>query len=41
MNDSNHNTPELSGWAAWLDARMERIFARLEKPYRSLKHTQY
>ncbi len=41
MNDSNHNTPELSGFAAWLDARMERIFALLEKPYGSIKHTQY
>ncbi len=41
MNDSHHNTPELSGFAAWLDARMERIFALLEKPYWSVKHTQY
>lgn len=41
MNNSNPNTPELSGFAAWLDARMERIFALLEKPYWSVKHTQY
>jgi len=41
MTDSNHNTPELSGWAAWFDARMARIFALLEKPYWSIKHTQY
>ena len=41
MDNSTHHTPELSGWAAWLDARMERIFALLEKPYWSVKHTQY
>jgi hypothetical protein len=41
MNNTTQNTPELSGWAAWLDARIERIFALLEAPYWSVKHTQY
>jgi hypothetical protein len=41
MDNSSHNTPELSGWAAWLDARIDRIFALLEAPYWSVKHTQY
>jgi hypothetical protein len=39
--DNTHTTPELTGWAAWLDARIDRIFALLEAPYWSIKHTQY
>ena len=43
MNDTaaSSHTPQLSGWAAWLDARMERIFALLERSYLTGNRPQY
>ncbi len=43
MNNTaaNSNAPQLTGWAAWLDARMERIFTLLERSYMTGNRPQY
>jgi hypothetical protein len=38
---SSSNAQQLSGWAAWLDARMERIFALLERSTMTGNRPQY
>jgi hypothetical protein len=42
--DSNANrstAPQLSSWAAWLDARIARIFTLLERSYMTSNRPQY
>ena len=41
-SNANHSpAPQLSGWAAWLDARVERIFTLLERSYMTGNRPQY